>query len=214
MSVDETATPWTVTYSNPLADDATLQAGTPYIFMPDGSNGGKIVVNNGNEKISICTADQHKDKQGQWEFIGTYNPIVWLSDPNAAGYTPERAAEIGSVYGFAAEEKTFDGKDYTVGQFVKVGSGASIDPNRAYLKRNVDQQAPALGGSGRTAVELPSAMRVVILSANSTTGIVEMRNENEEMRNDTWHTLGGRRLQGKPSGRGMYIHNGRKEVIR
>ena len=214
LSVDETATPWTVTYSNPLADDATLQAGTPYIFMPDGSNGGKIVVNNGNEKISICTADQHKDKQGQWEFIGTYNPIVWLSDPNAAGYTPERAAEIGSVYGFAAEEKTFDGKDYTVGQFVKVGSGASIDPNRAYLKRNVDQQAPALGGSGRTAVELPSAMRVVILSANSTTGIVEMRNENEEMRNDTWHTLGGRRLQGKPSGRGMYIHNGRKEVIR
>ena len=214
LSVDETATPWTVTYSNPLADDATLQAGTPYIFMPDGSNGGKIVVNNGNEKISICTANQHKDKQGQWEFIGTYNPIVWLSDPNAAGYTPERAAEIGSVYGFAAEEKTFDGKDYTVGQFVKVGSGASIDPNRAYLKRNVDQQAPALGGSGRTAVELPSAMRVVILSANSTTGIVEMRNENEEMRNDTWHTLGGRRLQGKPSGRGMYIHNGRKEVIR
>ena len=214
LSVDETATPWKVTYSEPLAADATLQAGTPYIFMPNDLTGGKIVVNNGNEKISICTANQNTNTQGQWEFIGTYNPIVWLSDPNATGYTPERAAEIGSVYGFAAEDRTFDGKDYTVGQFVKVGSGASIDPNRAYLKRNVDQQAPALGGSGQTAVELPSAMRVVILSANSTTGIVEMRNENEEMRNDTWHTLGGRRLQGKPSGRGMYIHNGRKEVIR
>ena len=214
LSVDETATPWKVTYSEPLADDATLQAGTPYIFMPNDLTGGKIVVNNGNDKISICTANQNTNTQGQWEFIGTYNPIVWLSDPNATGYTPERAAEIGSVYGFAAEEKTFDGTDYTVGQFVKVGSGASIDPNRAYLKRTVAQQAPALGGSGRTAVELPSAMRVVILSANSTTGIVEMRNENEEMRNDTWHTLGGRRLQGKPSGRGMYIHNGRKEVIR
>jgi hypothetical protein len=214
-SVDETTTPlWTVTYSAPLANDATLQAGTPYIFMPDGSNGGKIVVNNGNDKINICTATQHTTTQGLWEFKGTYEPIVWLSNPAAVGYNAQRAAEIGYVYGFAAEEKTFGGKDYTVGQFVKIGSGASIDPNRAYLKRNVDQQAPALGGSGRTAVELPSAMRVVILSANSTTGIVEMRNENEEMRNDTWHTLGGRRLQGKPSGRGMYIHNGRKEVIR
>ena len=171
-------------------------------------------MNNGNDKISICTANPHTTTQGLWEFKGTYEPIVWLSNPAAVGYNAQRAAEIGYVYGFAAEEKTFDGKDYTVGQFVKVGSGASIDPNRAYLKRNVDQQAPALGGSGRTAVELPSAMRVVILSANSTTGIVEMRNENEEMRNDTWHTLGGRRLQGKPSGRGMYIHNGRKEVIR
>jgi hypothetical protein len=214
-SVDETTTPlWTVTYSAPLANDATLQVGTPYIFMPDGSNGGKIVVNNGNDKINICTATQHTTTQGLWEFKGTYEPIVWLSNPAAVGYNAQRAAEIGYVYGFAAEEKTFGGKDYTVGQFVKIGSGASIDPNRAYLKRNVDQQAPALGGSDRTAVELPSAMRVVILSANSTTGIVEMRNENEEMRNDTWHTLGGRRLQGKPSGRGMYIHNGRKEVIR
>ena len=215
LNVDETTTPqWTVTYSPPLADDATLQAGTPYIFMPNGSYGGKIVVNNGNEKISICTANPHTTTQGLWEFIGTYEPIVWLSNPADVGYNAQRAAEIGYVYGFASEDRTFGGKDYTVGQFVKVGSGASIDPNRAYLKRNVDQQAPALGGSGRTAVELPSAMRVVILSANSTTGIVEMRNENEEMRNDTWHTLGGRRLQGKPSGRGMYIHNGRKEVIR
>ena len=215
LNVDETTTPqWTVTYSALLADDAILQAGTPYIFMPDGSNGGKIVVNNGNDKISICTANPHTTTQGLWEFKGTYEPIVWLSNPAAVGYNAQRAAEIGYVYGFAAEDRTFGGKDYTVGQFVKVGSGASIDPNRAYLKRNVDQQAPALGGSGRTAVELPSTMRVVILSANSTTGIVEMRNENEEMRNDTWHTLGGRRLQGKPSGRGMYIHNGRKEVIR
>ena len=213
-SVDETTTPWTVTYSEPLATKVILQPNTPYIFLPDGQNGGKIVVNNGNDKISICTANPHTTTQGLWEFKGTYEPIVWLSNPAAVGYNAQRAAEIGYVYGFAAEEKTFDGKDYTVGQFVKVGSGASIDPNRAYLKRNVDQQAPALGGSGRTAVELPSAMRVVILSANSTTGIVEMRNENEEMRNDTWHTLGGRRLQGKPSGRGMYIHNGRKEVIR
>ena len=214
-SVDETTTPlWTVTYSAPLADDATLQAGTPYIFMPDGSNGGKIVVNNGNEKISICTADQHKDKQGQWEFIGTYNPIVWLSDPNAAGYTPERAAEIGSVYGFAAEEKTFDGKDYTIGQFVKVGSGASIDPNRAYLKRIVAQQAPALGAGSQTAVEMPSAMRVVLISANGETTSIDHSPLTIDHSADVWYTLDGRKLDKKPTQKGVYIMNGRKVVVK
>ena len=215
LNVDETTTPlWTVTYSAPLADDAILQAGTPYIFMPDGSNGGKIVVNNGNDKISICTANQNTNTQGQWEFIGTYNPIVWLSDPNATGYTPERAAEIGSVYGFAAEEKTFDGKDYTVGQFVKVGSGASIDPNRAYLKRIVAQQAPALSAGSQTAVEMPSAMRVVLISANGETTSIDHSPLTIDHSADVWYTLDGRKLDKKPTKKGVYVKNGRKVVIK
>ena len=174
------------------------------------------MVHNGNDKISICTADQHKDKQGQWEFIGTYNPIVWLSDPNAAGYTPERAAEISLVYGFAAEEKTFDGKDYAVGQFVKVGSGASIDPNRAYLKRIVAQQAPALGGNGQGDMEMPSAMRVVILDNGETTSLSEeLRVKSEDIATaEGWYTIDGRKLDKQPTAKGLYIHNGRKEVIR
>ena len=215
LSVDETTTPlWTVTYSAPLAADAVLQAGTPYIFMPDGLNGGKIVVDNGNEKISICTADQHTDKQGQWEFIGTYDPIVWLSDPTATGYTAERAAEIGLVYGFAAEEKTLDGKDYAVGQFVKVGSGASIDPNRAYLKRIAAQQAPALGEGSQTGMEMPSAMRVVILNADGETGISTWNVERRTWNDDSWYTIDGRKLSGKPSQRGIYINEGRQVVIK
>jgi hypothetical protein len=31
---------------------------------------------------------------------------------------------------------------------------------------------------------------------------------------DSWFDLQGRPLQGKPSKKGMYIHNGRKEVIK
>ena len=172
------------------------------------------MVNNGNDKISICTANQNTNTQGQWEFIGTYNPIVWLSDPNATGYTPERAAEIGSVYGFAAEEKTFDGKDYTVGQFVKVGSGASIDPHRAYLKRTVAQQAPALGGNSQADIDMPSTMRVVILDNGTQTGIGHTEITEITERAGAWYTLDGRKLDGQPLKKGLYIHNGRKEVIR
>lgn len=31
---------------------------------------------------------------------------------------------------------------------------------------------------------------------------------------DSWFDLGGRRLSGKPSQKGIFIHNGRKEVVR
>ena len=182
--------------------------------MPNGSYGGKIVVNNGNDKISICTANQNTNTQGQWEFIGTYEPIVWQSNPAAVGYNAQRAAEIGSVYGFAAEEKTFDGTDYTVGQFVKVGSGASIDPNRAYLKRTVAQQAPALHGTGQNGLEMPSAMRVVILDNGTQTGIGHTEITEITERAGAWYTLDGRKLDGQPLKKGLYIHNGRKEVIR
>lgn len=45
-----------------------------------------------------------------------------------------------------------------------------------------------------------------------TTGIDAGLNGNEQ--NDTWHTLSGIRLNGKPTKSGIYIHNGRKEVIK
>ena len=55
---------------------------------------------------------------------------------------------------------------------------------------------------------------------DETTGIVEMRNEegeminvNDEMRN-AWFTLDGRKLDGKPTKKGMYIHKGSKVVIK
>ena len=171
-------------------------------------------MNNGNDKISICTANQNTNTQGQWEFIGTYEPIVWQSNPAAVGYNAQRAAEIGSVYGFAAEEKTFDGTDYTVGQFVKVGSGASIDPNRAYLKRIVAQQAPALGAGSQTAVEMPSAMRVVLISANGETTSIDHSPLTIDHSADVWYTLDGRKLDKKPTQKGVYVKNGRKVVIK
>jgi hypothetical protein len=31
---------------------------------------------------------------------------------------------------------------------------------------------------------------------------------------DNWHSLDGRKLNGKPATKGIYIHNGRKEVVR
>ena len=208
--VDETTTPWTVNYTVVTGD---IEANTPYIFLPDGTNGGKIVVDNGSDKISVCTANPQTTTQGEWEFIGTYDYIQWLLGNS-------RADEIGLVYGFAAQDLTVGTTNYEVGQFVKIGSGAFINPMRAYLKRSATAGARTL--SRGDAESLPETMTVVLKGANGETtniGTIGLDNETGE-----WYSLDGRRLSGKPATKGLYIrstsgrlqgkNNGKKVIIK
>ena len=41
----------------------------------------------------------------------------------------------------------------------------------------------------------------------------ELRMKNEDS-TDTWYSLSGLKFNGKPTAKGLYIHNGRKEVLR
>ena len=204
--VDETQTPWVVTYTEVTGN---IEANTPYIFMPNGTNGGKMVVNN-TGKISVCTASPQTthDAGNKWEFIGTYVPIQWLSDNS-------RADEIGLVYGFAAKDLTVGTTNYEVGQFVKIGSGAFIKPMRAYLKRSATAGARTL--SRGAAESLPETMVVVLRGSNGeTTSVIELKNgKMEELDSfDSWYSLDGRKLSGKPTKKGLYINNGKKVVIK
>ena len=202
-NVVQTTSPWTVNYSVALTSTATLEANTPYLFLPDGTNGGKIVVNNGSDKVNVCTANPQTTTQGQWEFIGTYEPIVWAAEH----------ADLGKVYGFAAIDKEVSGKNITAGQFVKAAAGASIAPMRAYLKYTPPSAAPARGMSRVSATdELPATMRVVIAGANGET--TEVGTIGIEQYSGEWYTIDGRKLSGAPTKKGLYIHNGRKNVIK
>lgn len=49
---------------------------------------------------------------------------------------------------------------------------------------------------------------------DQTTGVNSIEYGDNSVGNDTWHTINGIRLKGKPTTHGIYIHNGRKEVIR
>ena len=83
-------------------------------------------------------------------------------------------------------------------------AGASIGACRAYFK---------LGDSGVQQAPRISAFSISFGGEGSATGIVEMRNEKREMSND-WYTLDGRKLDGQPTAKGVYINNGKKVVIK
>ena len=48
---------------------------------------------------------------------------------------------------------------------------------------------------------------------NGTTGIEELVDKRMNT-NDSWYTIDGRRLQGAPAGKGLYIRNGKKIIVR
>ncbi|MBR4730550.1 MAG: leucine-rich repeat protein [Prevotella sp.] len=206
-SVKETTDPWEVTYTE-VPTSGNIEANTPYIFLPDGTNSGKIVVDNGTNTVSVSTANPHTTTQGLWEFIGTHKRIKWTHNTTDPEYTSERENEIGSIYGFAANDT---GTDH-VGDFVKVDNNVWINPMRAYLKRTASS-ARAMK-SGAQTQQLPDKMRVVIVKASGeTTEIGTLDTRTGEISLDEWYSLDGRRLSGKHTKSGLYINNGKKVLV-
>ena len=62
--------------------------------------------------------------------------------------------------------------------------------------------------------ELSARSIVVDFGDGVTTEIGTINNNRETIANNQWYTLDGRKLTGKPTTKGVYIHNGRKEVVR
>ena len=211
--VDKSGSEWEVIMqeANPSVDPpvagneaTTLTANTPYLFMPAATG---PVLFYGEVPATVC-AGETSDGEG-WTFHGTYEKRQWDDTHNTD--------EIGRIYGFAAQATTSTAEsgshDIEAGNFIRIAGGPNSYalPFRAYLKYEpVVQNAPR-----RTASELPATMKVRLVSnIGGTTAVTEMRNKELGKRNDGWFTLDGRKLDGKPSAKGVYINNGRKTVIK
>ena len=166
-----------------------LTANKPYLLKPKGTG---IDFSDHYTLAGSITAGS--TTSGDWEFKGVYASKTWT--------------EAGYDYGFAASSGTAkDGETVSAGDFVKVGSGASIAPMRAYLTYT------GAGARGMSAEALPDRITVVLLSSSGgTTAIGEINTRTGETSN--WFDLNGRRLDGKPAQKGIYINNGKKVVVK
>ena len=134
-----------------------------------------------------------------WTFKGTYETITWTEAPTG-------------VYGFSAQ----DINDIYQGEFVKVGQYVRIKPMRCYLENESFAGARARGTKG-AAKQLPETIKVRLIGADGTvTGIGTISTKTGEgtIDNGAWYSLDGRRIEGKPSTKGVYINNGNKVIIK
>ena len=149
------------------------------------------------------TASQHaitshqlfnqKSKTNDWSFEGVYNFTRW----------EDGDAELGKVYGYAAKNK---GK-VSAGKFVKVASGAFVPPLRAYLKYIGSDSRMLSKAAAPAAIELPESIEVRLIDGDGElTGIVRMNPTTGEITKiNHWYDLKGRKLNGKPENKGMFV---------
>ena len=87
-------------------------------------------------------------------------------------------------------------------EFIQVRGAGTLAAKRAYLKVDGTKTAPA---------SIPFR-RSIDGNGEGTTGIDNL-NVNDNDNEATWYDLNGRKLNGKPSQKGLYIKNGRKVVV-
>ena len=163
-----------------------LSANTPYLFMPAGTE-TKPVLFHGTADYDNSHLWTQSDK---WYFYGTYEPLTYgtgqFSDP---------------VYGFAAKAKG----DVIAGEFVRADAGAYVPAMRCYLKYNSTSTRGEIE-------ELPE--RITVKLVGDPTSIGTLNTRTGEVTFDGWYSLDGRRLNSKPTKKGLYIYKGIKVTIK
>ena len=192
-----------------IGQTVTIQAasgyslqGTPMVIDDNSKTCAVSAAGNGSYTFTMPASNVHVEAlvvESGWKFIGTYD-------------TQNFSASNDDIYGFVGTA----GTGTEVGSFVQVGGYVRVKPMRAYM------QAPAPPNnaraySGSSSDTAPGALRIRLLGSNGeTTGIVSLAPDPSPKGEGSgyWYTLDGRKLQGKPTQKGLYINNGKKVVIK
>lgn len=213
---DEDQHIWVCTMQEPGEEGTnnvtTLTANTPYLFMPNDATPSDPTMAFPNIEsmtggvVTLQTTTANDGVYGgattdvAWNFYGTYKGKTWTVASND--------------YGFAAQSGTEAGGAATVeaGQFVRFTIGAFIKPMRCYLSYvGTSAAAPAKGLTCAAATDdLPQSITVRLINRDGETtaiGTLDMETGELSFDSETWYTLDGVRLDGKPSSKGIYIRS-------
>ena len=185
----------------------SVTAYTPYLIRVDAE---KITQKKSGQKKIVATTT-HTVTKGDYEFRPTLQKTVW----------DENHEDLGRVYGFAAGSNS----KVAVGDFVRATAGAWIKPFRGYLayvgeNPQLSRPAPITDPNKRysyksapaamlSVEELPDRIRVVVVDEDedgeehtTTIGTLDTRTGEFKMLQE--YDLKGRKLNGKPTARGMF----------
>ena len=199
---------YTVSLTSKFGD--VLEANTPYIVE---ASADRLTFDlKGDDKVIFNTTVKNakKSSNGLWELLGTYEFRTWKADDD----------DIGRVYGFAAKTSA---DPNAIGQFRMGRVGTKIKPMRAYLLYTpVPASAPApLTKSSVVKVpallaNAPDELNVVIDEDDGETTFVGTLNAatGEIKIIDNWFDMKGRKLNAKPTTKGIYYYNGKRVIVR
>lgn len=182
---------------------ATFHSGVAGYQTPSGTTAYIATLADGNTKVDLTEV--------AGGFIPAEKAVILKSASASISLT--RAA-TGTAFDFSTNSllggsTVTDGYDaYTLAAvggvmgFYKF-TGAALDPNKAHLEIPQSSPAPARG--------------FIDFGEDGTTSLREVKNEevkSEKFDAGAWYSLDGRRLNGQPTQKGVYVNSGRKVVIK
>ena len=181
-----------------FTETSVIAANTPYLVETDPSSVSSVITFSkiGSSYTIQPTGDNEHSttlENSCWTFTGSYAKKTWETAP-------------ANVYGYAAAS----GDGYEAGQFVKVGNNVTLPPLRAYLTCT----SSGLSKSSTDDVSnLPDVINVRLLGkSGETLSIGKMNTRTGEIQmQDRYYDLKGRKLNGKPQNKIMYVN---KKVIK
>lgn len=180
----------------------SLSANKPYIFEAS-SDLTSILFK--DVDISIGNNPKTVDATSGFTFHGTYTKKHWDADHSEV--------VNGTIYGFMAEDN--DGQ--TTGDFVRARRATDLRPFSCYLEYNDElsgiKTTAATRGTTLTG-GLPDVIGIEWKSGSGSTTAIDGTRAAEVPGRLGWWSLDGRKLADKPRAKGVYIHNGRKTVIK
>jgi hypothetical protein len=204
---------WVATMIDQSPDDGNLlsatEANTPYLFMPSTSD----PVNFSGSLANVVSAGETEatTADGTWTFKGTYKKLTYATvESNENPFS-------GKVFGFAASDAGPNENDVKAGEFVRAADGASIRAFRAFLKYAGDETSLQARGTRGGGAGIPETITVRLIGKDGEIdGIGEIRLSTGEVTFDpnAWYDLNGRKLDGKPTVKGIYINGGHKVAIK
>ena len=175
-----------------FVDATEIVAGQPYIIRwnkPDGYDGHEAehdILSPSFTGVTVSKATSPVETQ-YVDFVGITSPVTLAANDRSVLY-------LGS-----GNQLYWPSDDRPVNAF------------RAYfqLKNGLEAGEPSS----------PSAVRAFSLNFGDeeTTGIVDIEHKTlniEHLAGGAWYDLSGRKLSGKPTAKGLYIHNGKKRIIK
>ena len=159
----------------------------------------------GSELVLTAISDKIVNSGNAVILKSTDNPVMTLKADNSTGDYSDNELKGLSERTLASDVKTTYGTStiYVMGnKSNKFGfhkyTGTYMPANKAFLALGSGSSAP---------------LRMVIDDDEETTGVASMADGIDDM-SDEWYTLDGRKLNGKPTTKGLYIVNGKKVMIK
>jgi len=160
--------------------------------------------------VTISFTDANSIEAGKPYIVMLPSGADDMVNPQFSGVTISNAA----LQGITAGDATFKGnyapvplsandtkKLFLANNMLYYPTGSvTVKPFRAYFELTSD--VPTASGAPN-----------LVIDFGETTGVGELRTENRRIEN-SFYDLQGRRLNGKPTQKGIYIHHGKKEVLK